>query len=43
MIQRTLYPSLQFGWNLEQFKTVTEEYMKNNADENDDTDGEEEE
>lgn len=29
----TLYPSLQFGWNLAQFKTVTEEYMKMNEDE----------
>ncbi len=25
----TLYPSLQFGWDVEQFKTVTAEYMKN--------------
>lgn len=24
----TLYPSLQFGWELEQFQTVTAEYMK---------------
>lgn len=30
----TLYPSLQFGWDLAQFKTVTEEYMKKNDDEN---------
>lgn len=27
----TLYPSLQFGWDLAQFKTVTEEYMKNDS------------
>ncbi|AGI39874.1 hypothetical protein Clst_1827 [Thermoclostridium stercorarium subsp. stercorarium DSM 8532] len=26
----TLYPSLQFGWNIEQFRTVVEEYMKEN-------------
>ena len=25
----TLYPSLQFGWEIAQFQTVTEEYMKN--------------
>lgn len=25
----TLYPSLQFGWNITQFKTVVEEYMNN--------------
>ena len=25
----TLYPSLQFGWDIAQFQTVTEEYMKN--------------
>ena len=25
----TLYPSLQFGWNIAQFQTVTAEYMKN--------------
>lgn len=24
----TLYPSLQFGWNIAQFQTVTAEYMK---------------
>lgn len=27
----TLYPSLQFGWDIAQFKTVTAEYMKNSA------------
>ena len=32
----TLYPSLQFGWNIAQFQTVTAEYMK------DDSAGEEE-
>lgn len=25
----TLYPSLQFGWDITQFQTVTAEYMKN--------------
>lgn len=25
----TLYPSLQFGWDIAQFQTVTAEYMKN--------------
>lgn len=25
----TLYPSLQFGWDISQFQTVTAEYMKN--------------
>ena len=24
----TLYPSLQFGWDIAQFQTVTAEYMK---------------
>ena len=32
----TLYPSLQFGWDLTQFKTVSEEYMKKREDENTD-------
>ena len=27
----TLYPSLQFGWDIAQFQTVTEEYMKNSV------------
>lgn len=27
----TLYPSLQFGWDVAQFQTVTAEYMKNNV------------
>lgn len=27
----TLYPSLQFGWDIAQFQTVTAEYMKNSA------------
>lgn len=27
----TLYPSLQFGWEIVQFQTVTEEYMKNSV------------
>ncbi|TYS67680.1 DUF4194 domain-containing protein [Sutcliffiella horikoshii] len=26
----TLYPSLQFGWDVAQFQTVSAEYMKNN-------------
>lgn len=30
----TLYPSLQFGWDILQFKTVAAEYMKNCAVEN---------
>lgn len=39
----TLYPSLQFGWDLAQFKTVTEEYIKKDSDEENETeDGEEE-
>ncbi len=29
----TLYPSLQFGWDLAQFKVVSEEYMKNSSEE----------
>lgn len=40
----TLYPSLQFGWDLAQFKTVTEEYIKKDSDEESETeDGEEDE
>ncbi|MBO2536542.1 DUF4194 domain-containing protein [Rummeliibacillus suwonensis] len=31
----TLYPSLQFGWNIAQFKTVSAEYMKNEQIEDD--------
>lgn len=27
----TLYPSLQFGWDIAQFQTVTAEYMKNDS------------
>lgn len=27
----TLYPSLQFGWDISQFRTVVAEYMKNDA------------
>lgn len=27
----TLYPSLQFGWDIAQFQTVTAEYMKNSV------------
>ncbi|MCM1398314.1 MAG: DUF4194 domain-containing protein [Clostridium sp.] len=27
----TLYPSLQFGWDIAQFQTVTAEYMKDSA------------
>ena len=27
----TLFPSLQFGWEIVQFQTVTEEYMKNSV------------
>lgn len=40
-----LYPSLQFGWDLSQFKTVADEYMKNSNDKDDlgDDEGEEEE
>lgn len=42
----TLYPSLQFGWDIAQFQTVTEEYMKNSvvSDDEEDTysDGSEE-
>lgn len=40
----TLYPSLQFGWDLAQFKTVTEEYIKkDSAEESETEDGEEDE
>lgn len=28
----TLYPSLQFGWNMAQFKTVTEEFLSKGTD-----------
>ena len=28
----TLYPSLQFGWDIAQFQTVTAEYRKNAPD-----------
>ncbi|MCR1840857.1 DUF4194 domain-containing protein [Murimonas intestini] len=42
----TLYPSLQFGWDIAQFQTVTAEYMKNDLEEDEeeasDTTGEEE-
>lgn len=42
----TLYPSLQFGWDIAQFQTVTAEYMKNDLEEDEeeasDTAGEEE-
>lgn len=31
----TLYPSLQFGWDIAQFQTVTAEYMKNQKDADD--------
>lgn len=31
----TLYPSLQFGWDVAQFQTVSAEYMKNNQLEDD--------
>ena len=34
----TLYPSLQFGWDLAQFKVVSEEYMKNSSEEEKDED-----
>lgn len=27
-----LYPSLQFGWDLPQFQTVAEEYLKEDAE-----------
>ena len=37
----TLYPSLQFGWDIAQFKTVSAEYMKSGqADEDIDDNGE---
>ena len=44
----TLYPSLQFGWDIAQFQTVTAEYMKNgisgeDVDTADSESGEEEE
>lgn len=29
----TLYPSLQFGWDIKQFQTVSEEYIKNSSTE----------
>ncbi|WP_057762113.1 DUF4194 domain-containing protein [Cytobacillus praedii] len=43
----TLYPSLQFGWDVAQFQTVSAEYMKNNQledpeEQNSDSDEEEE-
>ena len=28
----TLYPSLQFGWDIVQFRTITAEYMKSSVD-----------
>lgn len=40
-----LYPSLQFGWDISQFQTVTKEYMKDDEQEEDDmesTEGDEE-
>ncbi len=38
----TLYPSLQFGWDLAQFKVVSGEYMKNYSEEElDDDSGDE--
>jgi len=43
----TLYPSLQFGWDIAQFQTVTAEYMKGSVDSDDEeatySDGSEEE
>lgn len=43
----TLYPSLQFGWDIAQFQTVTAEYMKGSVVSDDEeatyTDGSEEE
>lgn len=41
----TLYPSLQFGWDIAQFQTVTAEYMKNDQaeDEEETSDAAEEE
>lgn len=39
----TLYPSLQFGWDLEQIKTVTGEYLKRKEEKPEDGEGEEEE
>ena len=43
----TLYPSLQFGWDIAQFQTVTAEYMKENVASDDEettySDGSEEE
>ncbi|PAD67947.1 hypothetical protein CHH83_16305 [Bacillus sp. 7586-K] len=44
----TLYPSLQFGWDVAQFQTISAEYMKNNQleddpeEQNSDSDEEEE-
>ena len=34
----TLDPSLQFGWDLAQFKTVSYEYLKNSASDEEDSD-----
>ena len=31
----TLYPSLQFGWDIEQFKTISDEYIKRSSGEQD--------
>ncbi len=31
----TLYPSLQFGWDLEQFRTISDEYIKKESSEED--------
>lgn len=39
----TLYPSLQFGWDLAQFQTVSAEYMKNGGLEEEQEGSEEEE
>ena len=43
----TLYPSLQFGWDIAQFQTVTAEYMKGSVASDDEeatySDGSEEE
>ena len=36
--QIMLYPSLQFGWDLAQFKTVAEEYMNDNNTDNEEND-----
>ena len=38
-----LYPSLQFGWDIPQFQTVADEYLKRNETEEETADNSEEE